>query len=261
MKKDKRTRTDRIGEVRYNNQGTPMKIIEYNGAKDIIVEFQDEKRIKVKTDYKTFNKREIFNPWSISVYNVGYIGDTETQYNKKDKRAYNIWHKMISRCYNKKDLHYERYGERGVKVCKKWFCFATFEKWYNENYYELDNEETQLDKDILIKNNKIYSPETCIFVPRRINSLFVKCNSKRGNYPIGVTKRKNLEKYKVCCSVKLEENHRSIHIGDYNTLEEAFQAYKEFKESYIKQVADEYKSKIPQKLYDAMYAYQVEITD
>lgn len=36
---------------------------------------------------------------------------------------------------------------------------------------------------------------------------------------------------------------------------------KEFKENYIKEVANEYKDKIPQKLYEAMYRYKVEIDD
>jgi hypothetical protein len=108
-----------------------------------------------------------------------------------------------------------------------------------------------IDKDILIKGNKIYSPETCIFVSRKINSLFVKCNKSRGQSPIGVCKHG--KKYYVRCS--------SMGIGSFKTIEEAFNAYKQYKEDYIKQVADEYKNKIPKKLYDALYKYEVEITD
>ena len=50
-------------------------------------------------------------------------------------------------------------------------------------------------------------------------------------------------------------------IGRFDTPEEAFYAYKQFKENYIKEVADEYKDSIPQKLYEAMYRYEVEIDD
>ena len=120
----------------------------------------------------------------------------------------------------------------------------------------------QLDKDILKKGNKVYSPETCIFVPRRINSLFIKSDKARGRYPIGVTLRKDNGKYRSQCDVQYEEEPRKqIQLGQFDTPEEAFYAYKQFKENYIKEVADIYKPYIPEKLYEAMYRYEVEIDD
>lgn len=119
-----------------------------------------------------------------------------------------------------------------------------------------------LDKDILIKNNKIYSPNTCIFVPQRINNLFTKTNKNRGNLPIGVSYYLNYNQYTATCSI-IKENERKGHktLGYFNTIEEAFNAYKNFKEKYIKQIANEYKDYIPIKLYNALLNYQVEITD
>ena len=114
-----------------------------------------------------------------------------------------------------------------------------------------------LDKDILVKGSKIYSPETCIFTPQFINTLFIKTNSKRGNFPIGVTYKKDINKY--LATVQIKKKH--VHIGVFSNQEEAFHAYKQAKEQYIKKVADEYKDKIPQKLYEAMYNWKVEITD
>ena len=112
-----------------------------------------------------------------------------------------------------------------------------------------------LDKDILIKNNKIYSPETCVFVPHDINSLFTKANTKRGKYPIGVHFKRN--KYHV----QIQKYKQVIHLGTYDTSEEAFTVYKIAKENYIKEIADKYKDLIPKKLYDAMYEYEVEWED
>lgn len=65
------------------------------------------------------------------------------------------------------------------------------------------------------------------------------------------------------CSVyDFEENKQKlIYLGCYNTQEKAFEVYKQFKENYIKEVADYYKDQIPQKLYDAMYKYEVDIND
>ena len=114
-----------------------------------------------------------------------------------------------------------------------------------------------LDKDILIKGNKVYGPDTCIFVPQDINKLFTKRNNNRGNYPIGVSYNKQQKKYKSYCNTNSKQNF----LGYYDTPEEAFTIYKQFKENYIKQVADEYKNHIPEKLYNAMYEYEVEIDD
>jgi hypothetical protein len=115
-----------------------------------------------------------------------------------------------------------------------------------------------LDKDILIKGNKVYSPETCIFIPSEINTLFVKNDVNRGEFPIGVTFNKENNNYLSHCN----NGHRKIiHLGTFNNIEDAFKVYKEYKEKIIKQIAEEYKSKIPEKIYNAMINYDVEITD
>lgn len=114
-----------------------------------------------------------------------------------------------------------------------------------------------LDKDILVKNNKIYSPDTCIFVPMRINKLFVKGNPDRRTHIINVYDV-GYGKYQARCK---KGTQRYENLGSFNTIEEAFNVYKKEKEKYIQSIADEYKAKIPRKLYDAMYKYEVEITD
>jgi hypothetical protein len=164
---------------------------------------------------------------------------------------------MLQRCYSKK------YQEKeptyvGCTVCDEWLNFQNFAKWYDENYYEVEGEKMQLDKDILTKGNKIYNPENCIFVSQRINSLFIKCNHLRGVLPIGVSYEAESNKYRALCNNGYK---KSIHLGRFTILEEAFKAYKEYKENLIKQIANTYKNKIPKRLYDAMYRYEVEITD
>jgi len=80
---------------------------------------------------------------------------------------------MLKRCYNDVDLsRYPRY--KRCKVEEEWFYLSNFSKWFNQNYYECGNEKMCLDKDILYKNNTIYSKDTCIFIPERINILFTK---------------------------------------------------------------------------------------
>ena len=118
-----------------------------------------------------------------------------------------------------------------------------------------------LDKDIHQKGNKIYAPDKYIFVPERINTLFVKSNAIRGDCPIGVHYYKDRSKYIAYCNIIINNKEEKVFLGYYNTSEEAFKVYKEFKEAYIKQVAEEYKNKIPSILYEAMYRWEIEITD
>ena len=248
---------NRVGEINYNTKGSRMKIIECINARNIVVIFDNG--YKTKTEYSQFKKGQIKNPYDKTIYNVGYIGEG---YYKliTHKNIYKHWSSMIRRCYaDNKNKFNPTYKD--CSVCEEWHNFQNFGKWFDENYYTIENETMALDKDILVKGNKTYSPETCVFVPQRINSLFLKRNKSRGKYPIGTTYNKRDKKYESCCHMYKNNRYTRHAIGNFDTPTEAFTAYKTFKEQYIKQVANEYKDKIPKKLYDAMYRYEVEITD
>lgn len=252
---------EKIGLTNINYQGVEFKIIDYIDKNHVLIEFQDEYKYKTWKQFTYFKTGRINNKFFKTVCNVGYIGYAKTKINNKQKQSYLFWKHMFARCYgtNKEKL-FPSY--KGCVVCNEWHSYETFEKWYEDNYYECNDEKMNLDKDILIKGNKIYSPDTCIFVPKRINLLFTKNNVRRGKEPIGVFYSKNIGEYKALC--RIVENKSQVNLGRYKTVKEAFQAYKTFKESYIKQVADEYKNKysnFPIKIYNAMYNYQVEITD
>ena len=124
------------------------------------------------------------------------IGKYSSKINNKPSPQYSSWSSMIKRCYNPKCLTKD-YTYQDCSVCKEWHNFQNFAKWYDDNYYQVFNEEINLDKDILHKGNKIYSPENCIFVPKTINSLFTKSNRSRGKYPIGVDYNKGMRKFRA----------------------------------------------------------------
>ena len=258
------TKIDRIGEENYNNEGTLMRIVGYKNANDILIEFQDEYKVKVYTTYKSFKNGNIKNPYHKSVFNIGYLGQGKYKMSEKGKhtKAYKVWTSMLERCYdpyylNKEPTYIDCY------VCKEWHNFQNFCKWWEENVYNCNNERMCLDKDILCKGNKIYSPENCIIVPQRINNLFTKSNATRGKYPIGVSWDKRINKFSANCGIydKNENKSKVKRLGYYNSVEETFEVYKNFKEDYIKQVADEYYNIIPRELWKAMYEYEVEIDD
>ena len=264
---------DRTGKTNVSNEGCIMKIVEYNNRYDIVIEFQDEHKYRVHTQYKAFKKGNCKNPFYPSAHGHGYLGvDKEgivpkiSEF-KDDKRIntweYNKWQNMLQRCFNNKCK--EKYPTyKSVTCCKRWLCFANFledfEVLKNE-YNWSEDEKLNLDKDILHKNNKIYSLENCILVPDYINSLFVKNDTKRGSYPAGVSYHKRAKKYQARCNV----NGKLISLGLYSTPEGAFNAYKTAKEQEIKRIANDCTSKgfitKSSRLYNAMMSYQVEFND
>ena len=254
-------KNNRVGE-RFRNRddlgGYEFIIVEYNNANDLWVEFQDEYKTRVHTKYNNCKNSGIKNPYHPSVYGVGCLGQGKykSQINGKRTKEYNEWCNMLERCYSE-EFKNKRPTYKGVVADKYFHNFQNFASWWHNNYYEIEGERMHLDKDILVKGNKEYAPDKCIFVPERINTLFIKRDASRGEYPIGVSYNKQTNKYSAYCKFEGKKKH----LGYFDTVEEAFLAYKEFKEAYIKEVADKYKDRIPKELYDAMYAWEVEIND
>ena len=245
---------NRLGEIKYNTFGSKMVITKYNNARDINVYFPEYDWTYENTFYDNFNKGQIKCPYEPRLFDRGYIGEGKYKGNKYNY-IYRIWVNIFERCYH------DQYGGiayMGCEVCKEWYNFQNFAQWYEENYYEIEGERICVDKDILNKGNKVYSPNNCIIVPNCINVLFVKNKSTRGNLPIGVYLYRNGKKYKAQCN---NGKGKQIPLGTFDTPHEAFYVYKDFKENLIKQIANQYRNQIPYKLYKAMHEYKVEIND
>jgi len=243
---------NRLGKVSVNTQGCEMCIIEYNHARDCTIKFYNTETILFKKYYRDFMLGLIKDPYHPHVYNVGFIGIGNFS-NKTHRRIYHIWNNMLSRCYNEKErVKHPTYI--GCSVDERWHNFQNFAEWYENNYKEY-MEGWQLDKDILCKECRIYSSETCALVPKEVNYLLLKADKIRGFLPIGVNI--SLSNY----ASRLTKNNKLIHIGSFKTVEEAFQAYKMAKEQHIKEVADKWRGKITEKVYNALINYKIEIDD
>ena len=154
------------------------------------------------------------------------------------------WRKMLLRCYDENYRStYPAYV--GCTVCKEWHCYQNFAEWYSKNYYEVIGHRMHIDKDILVKDNKAYSPETCLIVPQRINMIFMGKTNK-WDFPSGISLSK---------TGKYITSYNTKHLGSLDTLEDAILAHDTEKRIHIRNVAEEYKTLIKPKVYDAMLAW------
>ncbi len=185
------------------------------------------------------------------ILGIGYHGCEEVDTNSK---IYERWKNMLERCYNK-NLHTNNYYKDYVncEVCEEWHSFSNFRLWCENHEY---GEKTlSLDKDILFKDNKIYSSGNCCLVTKDINLLFVRTMKDDRDLPAGVYEDKG--KYRAEMSY-FGQNKK---LGIFEDAKSAFMAYKEEKEKLIKHVANQRKEKIPYNVYAAMMNWQIEITD
>ena len=181
------------------------------------------------------------------------LGETKSKINGVYKKSYMLWTNMITRCYRGKgSTKNPTYNK--CEISELFKKYENFEEWCSKQI-GFDQEGWALDKDILIKGNKIYSEDTCCFVPVSINNLFTLRCAKRGKFSIGVSKKGD----RFCATIN---NHgKQIGLGTFDTELEAFWAYKEAKEAYVKEVANIWKDQIDPRVYEALMNYQVEITD
>lgn len=229
----RKTGEERIGENNFNKQGCLMKIIKYNSSHNIIVEFQDEYKANIKTTYSDFKNGKVRNPYHISVLGVGITGNKyKIMIDRKQSKEYIAWLNIIKRCFdNAYKLRFPTYTE--ATCCKEWLLFENFYEWLHiqENFIKwLNGDRWAVDKDILIKNNKLYSPDTCCLVPNNINQIFVNEIQSRGKYPLGVYYSEKENGYIAQSRI----HQRVKRIGKFNSVDDAFKKYKEVKEKYIK---------------------------
>ena len=164
-------------EVAANNtEGVKNAIVNFMMLK-MNVEFEDGVILKNR-NYNSFRQKSLKHPYDKNTYGVGYIGEEYYGRTKEDIRCYKTWQSMLERCYSEKHLK-KRPTYKDCYVCDEWLCYSNFKKWYDNNYYEIKDERMCLDKDILIKGNKVYSPNTCVFVPNKINMLVLQNKNVR----------------------------------------------------------------------------------
>ena len=247
---------DCVGKVCKSKSSGDFKILKYNDTANVEIQF-------LTTGYEMvarlnhIRNGEVKDLHSPSVHGVGIIGAkypvSEGGIHTKD---YALWKNMLTRCYSdsykKKHPTYE-----GCEVSENFKSYEYFYEWC-QNQIGFDNEGWQLDKDLLVKGNKVYSENSCIFIPSEINTLLIKRAASRGGYLIGVSWSKTNKAF--VAKVGKSKGKRE-HLGYFNTELEAFNAYKTAKEAFVKEQANKWKDKIDERAYNALMNYKVSTDD
>ena len=245
----------KIGDIFTTKMNGICSVVEYINARHVLVLFEEHPCV-VKCTVGCLRLGKVRNPMRPSVYNKGYLG--VGKYDGTHKDVYSIWITMLARCYS---MVNPRVKINDSIVCDEWLNFQNFAEWcYKQSFFGFKDDKGKtyhLDKDILVFGNRVYSPNTCCFVPQEINNLLT--NKKTGSKSIksGVSFNKERGKY----IVRFSKGSKTKHIGYFVTELEAFLAYKEAKEQQIKVVANRWKDQIDQRAYDALMNWEVDITD
>jgi len=190
------------------------------------------------------------------VYGIGvndWVGNISV--GGKPIKEYNLWASMLQRCFDEKyKQNYPAYKD--VTCSKEWLSMTKFiEDVSVMKGFGLSGWE--LDKDILVKGNKLYSKDNCCFVPTEVNLLLTKRDNCRGEYPVGVCFHKASGKFVA----QLTINGKKKFLGRFTTPEEAFQVYRTAKEAQIKVVAQKWQHILDERVYSALMTYEVSIDD
>lgn len=180
-------------------------------------------------------------------YGVGFNsgGKYKVKEHGRDTRAYYAWRAMLQRCYSTK-YQESKPTYIGCTVNECWHDFQEFAEWYYGNGYA--NSGFEIDKDLITKGNKEYSPDNCCLVPQEINSMLgSKSAGSNGGYT-GVSQRKDSGIYYTQISISGKKKH----LGHFKTPEEAFAVYKKAKEDNVKRMADLWFGNIDPRVYEAL---------
>lgn len=242
-----------VGDVFTSKKGDKCRVVNYIASNKIEVEFYGHKRSKAFYSSGDLKRGNIKDPYMPRICGVGYlgVGDIKPWENGKATEVYIVWSGMLKRCYSQQSMI--KAGLKsyiGCYVCDDWLCFAVFAKWYTEHEsYGLGYE---IDKDLMVRGNKVYSPETCCMLPSQLNTIISVKSGRNSSGYVGVSKTYN-GKYLACVSIDGKERK----LGVRNSAEEASKDYVKAKESRVKEKALEWRDKIGKREFDALMGWKV----
>lgn len=226
------------------------------GKYEILLNDRFDKKVKVKfteTGFEYYTElhnaklglvKDYLKP---NYYGVGFLGSENASpcIGGVRSKENTHWIQMLRRCYENKENRTKEYMPYiDCSVDERWFNFLNFKEWCNHQK-GFTFPDSQLDKDLLVKGNKVYKPEICLFLPRKVNNLFKRTDTK------GFTKYR--KKFQSHCA---DFNGKILFIQTEDK-EECREWYKATKKSVIMEYAEFYKNDIDIRAYHAMMNYEV----
>ena len=247
---------DCVGKVCKSLNSGDFKILKYNDAKSVEIQFSKTGYRKV-VEMKNVRNGVVKDPYSPSVYGVGILG---TKYSISEggvkTKEYVLWCHMLTRCYSD-DFKKKNQAYEGCKCSENFKSYEYFYEWCNKQI-GFGVKGFELDKDLLIKGDKVYSESTCVFLPAEINLTLIKSTASRGEHLIGVSWSKKGGAFVARAG---KNKGKQEYLGSFKTEIEAYNAYKQAKESFIKEQAEKWKWQIDDRAYNALMNYTVDIDD
>lgn len=242
----------KVGDIFPSNCGCDFIVTAFSSSVDIDVKFLDEKGHEAKTTAKEVREGGIKNPFHPTIRGIGYIGigEYKTKENGKMTETYLAHKALFCRCYNPA-THERQSRYKDCTVAPIWHNWQNFAEWYES--HESFGLGYHLDKDLLVRGNTVYSPETCVMLPRELNNLISESKPSSKGYPRGVGKKNGANQYHV----RVGGGKDRKYVGGYYTIEEASAAYVKAKERYVKNLALAWANRIEWKAFVALMNWKV----
>lgn len=237
----------KVGQVFKINNGESIRVEQYIDCYNVYISFLGNYTNLKRVSVGQITSGNIKNNYKRSVVGVGYLGDGcyKSAENGKKTECYLCWVSLITRCY-KSSANSEHY----FNICtvhEDWHNFQNFAGWYYKQ--RGCNKGYPLDKDLITKGNKHYSPETCCLVPREVNNVIIVSNKNR-QLPAGVTIIKS-GRYQARISIE----NKTVRLGVYDTAKDAHEAYVRKKEASVRGMAEKWKNEICDNAYNALRSW------
>lgn len=241
------------GQIYENKRGCKAEVICYKNSKNVSIRFLDDVGYIKSVGAKDLREGNFKNPFHPSVYGFGSTGvvTEDIKNHPLYKKACSCWRSAIERSYSKK-WHKKFPTYQDCTVCEEWLLFTNFFHWFISEKGS-DIKDFQLDKDLLFRGNRVYSPETCCLVPCILNNVILDNESSKGKYKKGVT----FDKRTCVFQAKISVRNKNKTLGVYKDEDSAHKVYLAYKKQVILDLAEEWKSLIREDVYKALINWEL----
>ena len=253
------------GDVFQNNEGYYYTIEEYINPTNVIIKWNDCGTEDVVTS-GNITKGAVKYLNQPSVFGVGFLGYGRFIPGSKriregeirlPRHLHRYWRHILERTVGNRDI--TRY--EGCLIHEDWLNLQNFCEWAvlqkNHDAVESNGRKWHIDKDILVKGNRTYGPDTCVFVPNEINIFFIEREvGNTGQIGVNFIKPSHpnaKDGYVARCHTGGERKY----LGYFDTIEDAHAAYKEEKERAAKTLADKWEGIVDDRVIVKLHEYEV----